>query len=259
MTRTANWSPYIGSGSTILAVVLLIIAGLLIFLAVRLPHPIAVKRPGWSVGALIVLIWVLSTATFLVALTAYGKALVQQEGHVTGPTNPITPVTFTSGLLAFVAISALTRQSGFRVAVGSAIVGSIAAPMIFEFPCDLIVMGRTYPPSPAALYTPLFFFPLFLIEISSFAMLMLSPLVTLSRTPLFLLAGMFLVFAVWALFGFAYPSAPLPTALNMLAKVLAFAAAVSLFLPEGDLGRIIRLVEESAPASGQTPHASGLT
>jgi hypothetical protein len=48
---------------------------------------------------------------------------------------------------------------------------------------------------------------------------------------LFLLAGMFLLFAVWAVFGFASPSAPIPIALNMIAKGLAFAAAVSLFLP----------------------------
>lgn len=61
-------------------------------------------------------------------------------------------------------------------------------------------------------------------------MLMLSPLAKLSRSTLFLLAGMFLIFAVWALFGFAYPAAPLPIALNMIAKVLAFAATVSLFL-----------------------------
>jgi hypothetical protein len=90
-------------------------------------------------------------------------------------------------------------------------------------------------------------------------MLMLSPLMKLSRSTLFLLAGMFLVFAVWALFGFAYPADPLPTALNMLAKVLAFAAAVSLFLPDGNLGHIAKLVRESAPASTQAPYSSGMT
>lgn len=259
MTRTANWTAYVGSGSIILAVVLLVITGLLIYLAVQLPRPIAVKRPGVAVGALIVVIWLLSVVTFLVAIIVYAEALTRQVGHITGPADPVTPVTFTSGLLAFVAILALTRRSGFRAAVGSAIVGSIAAPMIFELPFDLIVMWRTYPPAPATLYTLLFFLPLFLIEISSLAMLMLSPLMKLSRATLFLLAGMFLVFAVWALFGFAYPSTPLPTALNMLAKVLAFAAAVSLFLPEGNLAYITRLVRDSAPASTQAPYSSGMT
>jgi hypothetical protein len=42
---------------------------------------------------------------------------------------------------------------------------------------------------------------------------------------------MFLIFAVWAVFGFAYPAVPLPIALNVISKILAFATAVSLFLP----------------------------
>ena len=75
------------------------------------------------------------------------------------------------------------------------------------------------------------FFPLFLFELSSFAMLTFSPVMKLSRATLFLLAGMFLLFAVWALFGFAYPAAPIPIALNTISKILAFATAVSLFLP----------------------------
>ena len=62
-------------------------------------------------------------------------------------------------------------------------------------------------------------------------MLTFSPFMKLSRATLFLLAGMFVIFAVWAMFGFAYPATPLPIALNMISKVLAFAAAVSLFLP----------------------------
>ena len=62
-------------------------------------------------------------------------------------------------------------------------------------------------------------------------MLTFSPVMKLSRYTLFLLAGMFLIFAVWAMFGFAYPASLLPIALNMISKVLAFATAVSLFLP----------------------------
>jgi hypothetical protein len=62
-------------------------------------------------------------------------------------------------------------------------------------------------------------------------MLTFSPVMKLSRYTLFLLAGIFLIFAVWALFGFAYPAAPIPVALNMISKFLAFATAVSLFLP----------------------------
>lgn len=184
-------------------------------------------------GVTIIVIWILSVLTFLIAITVYARELYKQVGPYTGPANPITPVTMSSAVIAFFFIIYLAQHSGFRVAVGSAIVGAIAAPMIFELPFDFIVMWRTFPPAPAALFTPLFFYPLFLIEISSFAMLMLSPVMKLSRYTLFFLAAMFLVFAVWALFGFAYPAWPVPIALNMLAKVLAFATAVSLFLPQG--------------------------
>lgn len=53
---------------------------------------------------------------------------------------------------------------------------------------------------------------------------------------------MLAVFAVWALYGFGYPSAPLPYALNVLSKILAFVTALSLFLPQ------------RAEASASRPH-----
>ena len=37
---------------------------------------------------------------------------------------------------------------GWKVAVASAVIGTAAAPMIFEFPFDLIVMMRTNPAIP---------------------------------------------------------------------------------------------------------------
>ena len=104
--------------------------------------------------------------------------------------------------------------------------------MIFELPFDLIVMGRTHPPVPAVQFTLLFFLPLFLWEFSSFALLTLSPLMKLSKYTLFSVAAMLYVFAVWALFGFPYPSRPIPFALNVISKILAFAAAITLFLPQ---------------------------
>ncbi len=231
MSTHQSWSPYGGSNSIILAVVLLIVTGVLLYLATRLHHPIAVKRPGKALGVALVVIWLLSVTTFLIAISIYVLTLYRQEGPFTTPANPITPVTMTSALVAFFVIAYLARRSGFWGAFVSAIVGTIAAPMIFELPFDLIVMWRTYPPNPGTYYTLLFFLPLFLVEISSFAMLAFSPVMKLSRATLFLLAGMFLIFAVWALFGFAYPATPLPIAFNVVSKILAFAAAVSLFLP----------------------------
>ena len=246
MTQYASWSPYAGSNSIILAVGLLIITGVLIYLAIRLHHPIAVKRPGKFLSVSLVVLWVLSATMFLVAYIVYVLTLYQQLGHITGPADPITPVTELSGLVAFFVIVYMARHNGFWVAVGSAIVGTIAAPLIFELPFDLIVMWRTFPPTPTVLFTLLFFLPLFLVEILSFALLTLSPIMKLSRYTLFLLAGMFLIFAVWALFGFAYPYAPIPVALNMISKVVAFATAVSLFLPQE---KIVWSTSKIAPTS----------
>jgi hypothetical protein len=231
MTHYGEWSPYVGSSSIILAVGLFLVTGVLISFAIRLPHPLAVKRPGKVLSVVLVGIWMLSVTTFLVAASIYGRADEQQMIHFTGPMNPIAPVTITSGVLTFFVIMYLAQRSGPWIAFVSAMVGTIAAPLIFELPFDLIVMWRTYPPAPEISFTLLYFFPLFLIEVSSFALLTFSPFVKLSRSTLFLLAGMFLIFAVWAAFGFAYPAAPLPVALNTISKILAFATAVSLFLP----------------------------
>ena len=40
------------------------------------------------------------------------------------------------------------------------------------------------------------------------------------------------LFAVWALAGFGYPSVPIPVAMNVVSKILAFVTALSLFFPE---------------------------
>jgi hypothetical protein len=105
--------------------------------------------------------------------------------------------------------------------------------MIFELPFDLIVMARTYPPVPPdpALYRALFFLPLLLVEITTLSLLTLSPMVRVSRASFLSLGLMLLVFAVWALTGFGYPSAPVPITLNVVSKILAFVTALSLFLP----------------------------
>ena len=232
MSGHGTWTPLDGSGAIILALVLLVIAGALVFLGTRVRRPLAFKRPGWTLGGLIIGMFVLAVFTFLVAAGAYGAALIQQHPQYIGSDNYITPFTFMFAAITFFAVISLAQKSGMWTAFGSALVGAIAGPMIFELPFDIIVMWRTYPPDPAALYTLLFFFPLFLMELLSFAMLLLSPCVRFSRYTLFALAGMFLVFAVWAVFGFTYPLSPLPITFNVVSKALAFAVAVSLFIPE---------------------------
>jgi hypothetical protein len=90
------------------------------------------------------------------------------------------------------------------------------------------------------LYRALFFVPLFLIEITTLLLLRLSPMVRLTRATFFSFALMLGVWAAWASAGFGYPSAPLPIALNIASKILAFVTAFTLFLPQ-------------QPAPGQAP------
>ncbi|HLO31679.1 MAG TPA: hypothetical protein VK249_21175 [Anaerolineales bacterium] len=230
MIQYGTWRPYTGSDALLLAATLLLVAGALAYLGTRLPHPVAVQRPGRTVSLFLVLIWLLSFLVLGIAVAVYVKTLFDQVGKVSLPDSPVAPITYTSALIAFLLITFLNRQRGLKIALGSALVGTIAAPMIFELPFDLIVMWRTYAPTPAVPFTLLYFLPLFLWEISSFSLLTLSSLARLSKFTLFSLAAMFLVFAIWAIFGFSYPFTPLPLAFNALAKMLCFITAITLFL-----------------------------
>ena len=73
---------------------------------------------------------------------------------------------------------------------------------------------------------------LILVGLATLALLSLSPAVRLRRSTLWCLAGMLALFAGWSLFGFSYPSAPGPIALNMLSKILALVTVLTLFLPQ---------------------------
>jgi hypothetical protein len=153
--------------------------------------------------------------------------------HAAAPTDPITPVTLIAAGLTFFILLIAGSENGGGSAFAGAVIGAMAAPMIFELPFDLIVMARTYPavpPDPVA-WRVLFFAPLFLVEITTLALLTLSPMVRLSRTALYSVALMLGIFALWGLFGFAYPASPMPITLNVVSKLAAFAAALSLFLP----------------------------
>jgi hypothetical protein len=92
-------------------------------------------------------------------------------------------------------------------------------------------MTRINPPIPThpVLYWQLFFLPLFLVELSTLSLLTLLPSMRVTAHVSYAVAGMSAVFAVWAAFGFAFPSEPLPLALNIIAKILCFVAAIMLF------------------------------
>lgn len=233
-----TWVAYTGGEAIVLAVVLLVVAGLLAYLATRLRVPLEVRRPGRAIAGFLLVLWVLSILTLSINAGVEGaQALHDYPNYFNAvPVNPITPVTDLAVVCTFIVVLLLSMPRGPRVAFLGAIIGALAAPWIFELPYDLVVMGRTYPalaPDPT-LYRLLFFLPLFLVAVSTFAVLSLSPLVRLSRYTLFSLAGMFVVFALWAaLFGFEYPASTGPILLNDVSKILAFVAAVTLFVPAG--------------------------
>ena len=237
MAQLGNWVPYSGIGAVILAIVLLIIAGLLSLWATRLHRPLEAKIPGRAATFFMIVIWVLSIFTFLINYLVYGYQISQTHVAYTALANPISPVTYISVVVTFIIIIVITRKHGIKTALLSAFVGALAAPMIFELPFDLIIIRRTLPVIPPypAVFRGLFFFPLFLIEISTISLLILSPLMKLSRYTLFALSGMFFIFAVWALFGFKYPFTPVLIALNSISKILSFVVAITLFLPQEEL------------------------
>jgi peptidoglycan/LPS O-acetylase OafA/YrhL len=115
----------------------------------------------------------------------------------------------------------------------SGLIGAMAAPMIFEFPFDLIIMTRVYPPIPPdpSLYRALFFAPGILIEVLILSLLSFVPTVRLTRPALFCFALMLLVFAAWALAGFGFPATAGSYAFNVVGKLIAFVTTLTLFVP----------------------------
>jgi hypothetical protein len=233
-----GWFSYGGAARVVLAVVLVAVAAGVAGAGLRLRSPVRLPSPGQTARTVMLAAWGMAVVAFLVCLGIYVHQLLQQHLIHSRPAQPVFPVTAACMIALFTGILYLGRSLSQEDDtagrwLGSAFVGAIAAPMIFELPFDLLVMTRTYPavaPHPAA-YRVLFFTPLFLTEVTTLALLSLSPLVRLSRRTFFAFALMLLIFAVWALFGLGYPSAPLPFAFNAASKVVAFVVALSLFLP----------------------------
>jgi hypothetical protein len=248
MPQYGTWLSYSSAARIELAVILLAAAGGVAYAGTRLRAPREPPRPGPKLMIFLLTAWVLAITTFLGCLAAY----IHQERldylARAAPADPIAPVTGLGVATVFLVILIASPDRPV-VRVGSAIIGALAAPMIFELPFDLIVMTRTYPPitPDPALYRALFFVPLFAIEITTLALLTWSPMVRLRRASFISFALMLAVFAVWALSGFGYPSAPLPITLNVVSKVLAFVTALTLFLPQRD---------RALAAEARTPAAS---
>jgi hypothetical protein len=228
--QPASWVSYSVGEAVLLAIVLLVVAGGFACAGRRLRTPLRVAQPGNTTAAFMIVIWLLAIYNVLVASFVYG---LQVRLAYPGFVAPRVRVgTFVDASVTFFVIFYLTRRWGWKVALASAVIGTAAAPMIFEFPFDLIVMARTNPPIPThtILYRVMFFLPLFLIQFSTVSLLTLLPSVRVTAHAFYAVAAMFAVFAVWAAFGFAFPAEPLPLVLNVISKILCFVAAIMLFV-----------------------------
>lgn len=229
-----GWFSYGGAARVVLAVVLVAVAAGVAGVGLRLRVPVQLPRPGRTARTVMLATWGVAIVAFLVCFSIYVHQLIQEHLIHSRPPQPVFPITGACMIALFFGILYLGRSLSQEAQLGSAVIGAVAAPMIFEFPFDLIVMARTYPavsPDPA-LYRVLFFAPLFLVEFTTLALLSLSPLVRLSRAAFSAFALMLLIFAVWTLFGFGYPTTPTPFAFNVVSKIVAFVVALSLFLPQ---------------------------
>jgi hypothetical protein len=227
-----EWVSYSGTAEIVLAVILVAAAAAVGYGGIRLPLPVRPPRPGMTAKIIILATWVLAIVAFVVGVDAYLRQVYRDGLEHTHPANPITPVTLIGAVVVFFAIALAQKARGWRVAVGSAAIGAAAGPMIFEIPFDLVIMPRTHPAVDPGLYRVLLLGLLILVGLATLALLWLSPAVRLRRATLWCLAGMLALFAGWSLFGFSYPSTPGPIALNMLSKILALVAALTLFLPQ---------------------------
>jgi hypothetical protein len=252
-TIDGTWVSYSGMAKVDLALVLVAAAAGAVYAGTRLRRPVRLPRPGETATGIMVLAWVLAIAAFLVCAVQYVKTMRQHHLLPALPKDPIAPVTGACVVAIFVAILIIARSHGWRVRLVSAAVGAIAAPMVFEFPYDLIVMARTYPPIPPdpALYRVLFFAPLVLVELATLSFLTFAPMARLTKATFFSFALMLAVFAAWALSGFAYPATPGPFAFNVLSKILAFATALTLFLPRRSEARTGPQAAASEDAASQ--------
>jgi hypothetical protein len=227
---TPHWVSYGAREGILLAIVLLAVAGGFACAGKRLRTPLAVARPGRIAAGFMIAIWLIAIYDVVIAAHVYGLRV--REAYSGFVAARVRVGTLVYAAVTFFVILYLTRRWGWKIALASAFIGTAAAPMLFELPFDLIVMARTNPrlPGHPMLYRQLFFLPLFLVEFSTVALLMLPPSMRVTAYACYAVAGMFLVFALWAAFGFAFPAAPLPFTLNVISKILCFVAAIMLFV-----------------------------
>jgi hypothetical protein len=195
MAGNQEWVNYGGCAEIVLIAVLMAAAAAVAYAAIKLPLPARPPRPGRAAKIMMLAAWVAAIAALVVCVHAYLTQASQAGFQHTPGKDPITPVTLIGTAVLFFVIALAQKARGWRVALGSAVVGAAAAPWIFEVPFDLIIMPRTHPVIDPGSYRLLLFGPLILTGITTVALLSLSPALRLQRVTLWCLAAMLAVFA----------------------------------------------------------------
>lgn len=134
MTQDGTWVSYSGSGRIILACVLLAAAAGVTYAATRLPRPVRPARSGEAAANPMFVTWGFAIAAFAGCAAVYVKADRREHVFHAPPVDPITPVTLSCVGIIFVVILLISARSlGSGVALGSATLGALAAPMISSF------------------------------------------------------------------------------------------------------------------------------
>ena len=235
MPQYGTWFTYAGAARIWLAAGLLVAAGALVWAGIWLPLPVRGGRAGRTAMRAAYLAWVAAMVLFVVCFVSYVRQYVHAYHISLGMAEPrqhVAPVTFLAVVAVFITIATL-GSAGVGTRLATAAVGAVAGLSFFEFPFQLIIMTRMYPPvlPDPVFYRVLLNLPLFCVETTTLLLLRLSPMVRLTRATFCCLALMLAVFAAWAGTGFGYPLTPLPITLNIVAKLLSFAVALTLFLP----------------------------
>ena len=235
MPQYGTWFTYAGAARIWLAAGFLVAAAVLVGAGIRLPLPVRGARASRAVMRAAYLAWVAAMVLFVVCFVLYVRQLLHAYHLILATAEPrqhVAPVTFLAAVAVFIVIATL-KSADVKTRLATAVVGMVAGLSFFEFPFQLVTMTRMYPPIPPdpVFYRLLLNLPLFLVELTTLLLLRLSPMVRLSRATFCCLALMLTVFAIWAGTGFGYPLTPLPITLNIVAKLLSFGVALTLFLP----------------------------
>ena len=216
------WSSYAGSSTFLLSFILVLAGVALILAGRRMEKEIKLPKMGWKLGVVVVAIWVFSILTFL----KINRDIARYSGAAAS-LGPIFPITIVTAVCTFAYVAYISRHDGALAGLGRGFLAFIAGPMVFEFPFLLIVIPRVTAPLVPEL---IFLIPLFTIIFTTLSMLLFSRKVAITKYTVYFCAAMILVFAIWALDGYSYPTHPISFVLNAVSKVLGFAAIAAMFV-----------------------------